>query len=141
MTSTDAQVLTAAREYHAACQAVKEAAQLKARADQEAFRANTALNDANKRATECKTRLEQVAAMKPAEPAARPPQPMWATEPPKNMVDAFAATSDADTPAVNKNVRHEAPEVDVRTSGPMEPAKPIAVPLPSKKVPTLTSKR
>lgn len=76
--STDAQILTAARDYHAACQAVKEADQAKAKADGEMSRLVHLCNEARRRETEAKTRLVQLSAAKPAEPAPKPEVPQVA---------------------------------------------------------------
>jgi len=105
--ATDSAILTAARQHQQAQDAVQAAYKASELANADATAKARLLEEAKKRANEVQTRLLMLASQKPAEPAPLPhppekhmivAQPIYASEPPKNMADGMAATSDADAP-------------------------------------------
>ncbi len=81
MMTTDAQILTAAREMAAAVEAIKVADSAKLEADRAQLEAAKKCEEARKRATEAQRVLLNLASQKPAEPApkvepVKPPEPV-----------------------------------------------------------------
>ncbi len=134
--STDAAILTAAREVAAAHAAIVTADSAKRRADAEVLACAVLAEAARKRYKLAETRLNQLACQKPAEPAPKADVVTLAAK--ADVAKLAQAVADAQQ-AEHEAIAREPPQIPI----PVEmPADLKSVPaIPPKAVPTLPGKR
>jgi len=137
--ATDAAILTAARSYAAAVQALKDAEAKLAVLQSEVTRAGQAVDDKRKHASECQRHLLQIGSQKPSEPAPPAVVPQAVSQTPVKVAEPSRPSGPGNFPGPDLKPVPEAPREAAQPAP--EPPPVVARPAVPSSVPNLGGRR